>query len=357
MYKLIPSDEEKVFLERQCKSKIQNKMKLTVNSNFPFQISAINYASDGNITITIESDAATRDASYRYEADFGRRHTEERVTTSLVQYASDFTGSHPVKEKTKASYRLMIRHLKDYGDVDMENISTAYLQGFITHLETHGLQRRTVRLYFQKLACVLHNAYKNDMFDDRILQRVKRPQRPQDRKCFLSEQEVRRLCQVKIPERQEGMRQMFLFSCMTGLRFSDVTKLKWTDVKRRNKHLYLDFMQQKTGSDETMPLCTQAENILMARERKGTHVFENICPQHANQTIKKWCRLARIKKNVSYHTSRHTFCVMLLSHDIPIFTVQQLMGHSDVRTTEVYADLLNRTKSKAVRKLPVFSRP
>ena len=284
-------------------------MKLTVNSNFPFRISAISYATDGNITISIESDAATHDASYRYEADFGMQHTEERVTTSLVQYASDFAESHPVKEKTRVSYRLMIRHLKDYGDVDMENVTTAYLQDFITHMESQGLQRGTVRLYFQKLACVLHNAYKNDLFDDRILQRVKRPQRPQDKKCFLSEQEVRRLYQVKIPESQEGMRQMFLFSCMTGLRFSDVTKLKWTDVKRRNKHLYLDFMQQKTGSDETMPLCTQAENILMTRERKGTYVFENICPQHANQTIKKWCKLARIKKECELpHVKAYLLC-------------------------------------------------
>lgn len=330
-------------------------MKLTVNSNFPFRISAINYASDGNVTLTIESEATTTESQYRYEADFGMQQAEERVPVSLVQYASDFTESHHVKEKTKSSYLLMLKHLKGYGDIDLEHITTIYLQDFITYMESQGLGRGTVRLYFQKLACVLHHAYKNELFDDRILQRVQRPQKPKDKKCFLSEREVKRLYNIEIPEKQKPIREMFFFSCMTGLRFSDVTKLKWTDVKRRNKHLYLDFMQQKTGADETMPLCTQAENILMSRERKGTYVFENICPQHANQTIKKWCKLARIKKNVSYHTSRHTFCVMLLSHDIPIFTVQQLMGHSDVRTTEVYADLLNKTRSKAVRKLPVFS--
>lgn len=100
-------------------------MKLTVNSNFPFRISAINYATDGNITISIESDAATHDALYRYEADFGMQQAEERVPVSLVQYACDFTESHHVKEKTKSSYLLMLKHLKGYGDIDLEHITTA----------------------------------------------------------------------------------------------------------------------------------------------------------------------------------------------------------------------------------------
>lgn len=331
-------------------------MKLTVNSNFPFRISAINYASDGNVTLTIESESTTTESQYRYEADFGMQQAEEHVPISLAQYTSDFTESHAVKEKTKISYRLMLKHLRDYGDIDLEHITTAYLQDFIAYLESQGLQRGTVRLYFQKLACVLHHAYKNELFDDRILQRVQRPQKPKDKKCFLSEREVKRLYNIDIPERQKPIREMFLFSCMTGLRFCDVTQLKWSDIKRQNKHLYLDFMQQKTGEDEYLPLCTQAEAILNSRERKGTYVFDRTCEQTANKSVKRWCKQARIKKPVTYHTSRHTFCVMLLTHDIPIFTVQKLMCHSDVSTTEIYADLLNKTKSKALKKLPVFSR-
>lgn len=137
-------------------------MKLTVNSNFPFRISAINYASDGNVTLTIESEATTTESQYRYEADFGMQQAEERVPVSLVQYASDFTESHHVKEKTKSSYLLMLKHLKCYGDIDLEHITTIYLQDFITYMESQGLGRGTVRLYFQKLACVLHHAYKQE---------------------------------------------------------------------------------------------------------------------------------------------------------------------------------------------------
>lgn len=330
-------------------------MKLTINSNFQFRVRAIEYAPDGNITLSIDADNATDGGIYQYRTDLSEQCAREKVPVSLVQYASDFTESHPVKEKTRSSYLLMLRHLRTYGDTEMEKISTAYLQNFIAYMESQGLGRRTVRLYFQKLACVLHHAYKNNLFDDRILQRVQRPQKPKDRKCFLTEQEVRRLYDTEVPENQEGIRQMFLFSCFSGLRFCDVTTLKWSSVKRVNNRMYLDFRQTKTGVDEVLPLCSQAEEILRARGRKGAYVFDSVYQQKANQSIRKWCKAARIKKPVTYHTSRHTFCVMLLSHDVPIFTVQRLMGHTEISTTETYADLLNKTKSKALKKLPVFT--
>ena len=206
-------------------------MKLTINSNFQFRVRAIEYATDGNITLSIDADNATDGGIYQYRTDLDERCAREKVQISLVQYTTDFTESHHVKEKTKSTYQMMLNHLKNYGDIDLEHITTAYLQDFITYMESQGLGRGTVRLYFQKLACVLHHAYKNELFDDRILQRVQRPQKPKDRKCFLSEREVKRLYNIEIPERQKPIREMFFFSCMTGLRFCDVTKLKWTDIK------------------------------------------------------------------------------------------------------------------------------
>lgn len=58
---------------------------------------------------------------------------------------------------------------------------------------------------------------------------------------------------------------------------------------------------------------------------------------------------------ISFHIARQTFCVLLLTKDVPIYTVQKLMCHSDINSTSVYADLLNKTKEKAVRKLPSFT--
>ena len=144
----------------------------------------------------------------------------------------------------------MMKHLENYGDCNMEDITTEYIQNFITYLEKQGLQRSTVRLYFQKLACVLNDAYKNELFDERILRRVKRPKREQSKKSFLTERELKRLFSTAMPEKYDNMKNMFLFSCSTGLRFSDVANLQWKNVKTHNKHLFLEYHQQKTNTND-----------------------------------------------------------------------------------------------------------
>lgn len=147
---------------------------------------------------------------------------------------------------------------------------------------------------------------------------------------------------------------MFLFSCMTGLRFGDIKRLRWKDVKRSGKHLMLEFHQQKTDTHERLPLCAEAESILRSLKRSGEYVFKDESNQLTNKVVKKWCKEAKIKKPVSFHSARHTFCVLLLTKDVPIYTVQQLMCHSDIGSTSVYADLLNKTKAKAVKKIPTI---
>ena len=329
-------------------------MNVTVSANFRFSVVAIQYAPDGELNITLDSDASSEGTHYRYSAQLGSGQAEEKPSVSLIQYAKDYAAAANVKPQTKGTYLLMCRHLDRHGDVPIDRITTAYLQDFIRHLQSRGLKPGTVRLYFQKLACVLHDACKNGLFDGRILQRVKRPKREQEKKSFLSETELKKLAKHQLPEKYNNIQKMFLFSCLTGLRYSDVQGLRWKEVKRSGKHLQLDFHQQKTDTREILPLCAEAEALLRSQKHRGEYVFNGESNQHVNAVLKRWCKKARIKKHVSFHSARHTFCVLLLTKDVPIYTVQQLMCHSDIGTTKVYADLLNKTKAKAVRRLPAI---
>ncbi|MBO7201831.1 MAG: phage integrase SAM-like domain-containing protein, partial [Bacteroidales bacterium] len=107
-----------------------------------------------------------------YEAEFGESSAATRPVVTLLEQVANYVVKANIKEKTKSSYILMMKHLENYGDCHLEDITTEYIQNFIPYLERQGLQRGTVRLYFQKLACVLNDAYKNDLFDERILRRV-----------------------------------------------------------------------------------------------------------------------------------------------------------------------------------------
>ena len=329
-------------------------MDIEINSNFPFSVVSIRFTPGGGLCISLASDKEDNASEYRYTASLGDGNAEERTPVSLAQYATDYADGSDIKPKTRLSYRLMVKHLCEYGDTEIGKVTTAYLQGFIEHLQRHGLKPGTVRLDFQKLACVLHNAYREGLFDDRILQRVRRPRKEQSKKCFLTEAELRRLERNPLPERHRNIQDMFLFSCMTGLWFSDVQALKWSDVRRSGRHLWIEFRQRKTGTHERLPLGSAAETLLQSLPRSGTHVFGPVCNQWANAQLRKWCKKARIRKPVTFHCGRHTFCVQLLAQGVPLYTVQRLMGHTDIATTEIYADIMDRTMSKAVGKLPLL---
>lgn len=327
-------------------------MNIRIESNFKFSVSSMHYLPNGELSIVLSKDEELERSRYEYVACLGNGEAEEHPSISLLDYIHDYVETSNTKSKTKESYMLMCKHLERYGDCQIEKVTTAYLQGFIGYLQSRDMKSGTVRLYFQKLASALHDAYKNGIFDDRILQRVKRPKREQEKKSFLSETELKKLAHHRLSEEYNNIQKMFLFSCMTGLRYSDVQGLRWKDVKRNGKHLQLEFHQQKTDTYERLPLCAEAEALLRGQKHGGEYVFKEETNQKVNVVLKRWCKEARIKKPVSFHSARHTFCVLLLTKDVPIYTVQQLMCHSDIGTTKVYADLLNKTKSKAVRKMP-----
>jgi len=158
-------------------------MNVRIESDFHFSVASIQYTPQGELCIALASGDSPSPARYQYTANLGNWQAEEKPTVSLLRYARDFAASANIKDKTRDSYRLMCNHLEAYGDCPMDKVTTAYIQEFITHLQGQGLMTGTVRLYLQKLTCVLHDAYKNGLFDDRILQRVKRPKREQKRKC------------------------------------------------------------------------------------------------------------------------------------------------------------------------------
>ena len=225
-------------------------MKIIVKTNFPFNVQNIGFSSHGELIINLSSDNENPKNSYVYEAEFGESSAATRPVVTLLEQVANYVAKANIKEKTKSSYILMMKHLQNYGDCNIEDITTEYIQNFITYLEKQGLQRSTVRLYFQKLACVLNDAYKNELFDERILRRVKRPKREQSKKSFLTERELKRLFSTAMPEKYDNMKNMFLFSCSTGLRFSDVANLQWKNVKTHNKHLFLEYHQQKTNTND-----------------------------------------------------------------------------------------------------------
>lgn len=170
---------------------------------------------------------------------------------------------------------------------------------------------------------------------------------------YLTTEELKALAEV--PTGSPATKQTFLFCCFTGLRHSDMAALRWKDIQKTDdgEVIHIPSMQ-KTKHPVIVPLGEQAR--LWLPERNGAkpddRVFTNapsLCC--ANRALKHMASKAGISKTVSFHTSRHTFATMTLTAGGDLYTTSKLLGHTNIHTTEIYADVVMETKIDAITRM------
>ena len=111
--------------------------------------------------------------------------------------------------------------------------------------------------------------------------------------------------------------------------------------------------QQKTSEYVYIPLSEDARNIISPfAAGRVFSVGRKIYDFTANQNIRQWCKRAGITKQVTMHTARHTFAVLLLTKGVDIYTVSRLLGHTSIATTQIYADIVDERRRQAIQQLP-----
>lgn len=155
--------------------------------------------------------------------------------------------------------------------------------------------------------------------------------------------ELRQFKNKELPKEHQRLaevKEMFLFSCYTGLRFSDVQNLKWEDVSFAEAKLEIKMV--KTSDNICLPLIPDALEIL--KKLRGyqivsdkAYVFKRITNQAINRSLKTIMEVAEIKKEITFHCGRHTFATVSLEVGIDLFHIKVLLGHSNITHTQIYA--------------------
>ena len=170
-------------------------------------------------------------------------------------------------------------------------------------------------------------------------------------RMYLTIEEVQRLAQTECE--YPAIKRAFLFSCLTGLRRSDVIRLTWGDVHQQGEFTRIIFKQKKTSGQEYLDIPPQAAELMGERGKDAEHIFPNIhSPSCTNEMSKRWVLRAGIHKDITFHCGRHTFAVMMLDLGTDIYTVSKLLGHRELSTTQIYAKVLDKNKQAAVAKIP-----
>jgi site-specific recombinase XerD len=168
---------------------------------------------------------------------------------------------------------------------------------------------------------------------------------------YLTEDELLAIQELDLSNNKslDKIRDIFLFTCNTGVRFQDaqdltLSRLKTTD----NGKMYLNFKMTKTSEMVAIPLSKQAKSIITKYADNPLRITEgSLLPRISNVKFNEYIKIITsavgIEKKVSHHVARHTFATLALNRGVSIVAVQKLLGHTTVRTTEIYAKMLQST--------------
>jgi integrase/recombinase XerD len=165
---------------------------------------------------------------------------------------------------------------------------------------------------------------------------------------YLTVQEIEQVRNVELSEQVTNIhhvRNMFLFSCFTGLRFNDVLSLTYGDIKPNPDRV--EIMMQKTNKRLILPLIPQAKTIIdeygkRSIKAQGQTIFPHICNTIVNRRIKDLMTVAKISKQISFHCARHSFAVSHIHARTSIYILKEMLGHANVEDTQIYAKVLQQ---------------
>lgn len=230
-------------------------------------------------------------------------------------------------------------------DTSLKNLTKEWWQSYKRWVSARGMKSSTQHHYLSRMRCVLNRAEKDGLLminpckGDR-LQRIEKTER-----VWLTADELRTL---RAASTGSEIERAFLFGCLTGLRYSDIRSLRWEDVQGHR----LVKKIVKTHKTEYLDLNRQAVEIMGERGRGLVFPSLERNTGRANYNLSKWAERAGLNKHISFHSSRHTFAVLMLSAGVDIYTVSRLLGHSSITTTQIYADIVDAKKKEAVDLLP-----
>lgn len=292
---------------------------------------------------------------------------DKPVNVTFPVFARIYVQESDRKRSTKENLLTTITVLQEFRPgLDFKDITYTFLKDFEVHLKEKGNSVNTIAKHLRQLRTLVNEAINQGYIpSDAYPFRKFKIKQEKGRKEFLTPDELKRLENLDVDKKLRHVLDAFLFCCYTGLRYSDFCQLTPENIIRVNGKRWLYFKSVKTDVEIRLPLHLLFEGKALAVLERYDIVtdFAKIGPNsEANKYLVQLAALARIRKHITYHTARHTCATLLVHQGVPITTVQKLLGHTSVRTTEVYSEVLSNTiirDLKAVKrkkKTPDFSR-
>ena len=298
---------------------------------------------------------------------------EFKQDTNFLQYFKTLCEKrrqNPGSLGNWCTWKSTLNYLERYcqPNTTFKDVTPKFVQGFKDYLDKSPCLRdmksnvksgedlkpmanSTKGAYFNKLRACINQAFKEGIIPRNPLRGIEGFRKDEKERVYLTLEEVRAMAAAEC--KYPILRRAFLFSCLTGLRKSDIEKMKWSEVRQQGEFTRIVFRQKKTGGQEYIDINPQAVAFMGERAEPDAHVFPNFSySSYYLMELKRWAVRAGITKDITFHSGRHTFAVMMLDLGADIYTVQKLLGHKEIHTTQIYAKVMDKKKQEAAMLIP-----
>lgn len=284
----------------------------------------------------------------------------EKVNSLFLTYFELLAEKRRDSDGNYGNWLSTLKHLRKwkksnvrFADIDRQWLEDLKLY-FVNEAKTKqgkSLSKNSCVSYFNKVRAALKEAVKDGIIMRNPAEGVDGIKEAETKREFLTLEELKRA--VKAHCEIEVVKNAFIFSALTGLRFSDIEKLTWSEIHHSDENgYYIRFKQKKTKGQETLPIAHDALKFMGERKDGSEKVFEDLTySDYNNAKIREWMIRAGIEKHITFHCARHTYATLQLSLGTDIYTVSKLLGHKSLKTTEVYAKIIDQKKVEAANRI------
>lgn len=212
----------------------------------------------------------------------------------------------------------------------------------------HKVSLNSAAGYYSTFRALLKIAYRDKLLRENINDYLEKIECEDVKKEYLTLDEVKRLAST--PCTIPVLKSASLFSCLTGLRISDILNLQWSDFSIAPDQGYcIRIRTQKTKTEATLPISIEAFE-LCGKAGIGK-VFKGLSRSMINYPLKEWLKKANIIKPITFHCFRHSYATLQIAAGTDIYTVSKMLTHKNVSTTQIYAELVSEKKRETVNKI------
>jgi integrase len=284
---------------------------------------------------------------------------KEQGEKNFVEYFKQLADER--KASNFDNWSSAYKYLKTFtkGNLKFTDLNEKFCNDFKAYLLTTKsnrsskttLAQNSAVSYFNKLKATMKQAYEDGYLQTDLNAKIECIKQAETQRNFLTIEELNSL--VKTDCQNPLLKRAAIFSALTGLRFSDIEKLVWGELEYiEGNGYFIQFKQQKTKGVEMMPISEQAYSLLGERKKPTDKVFEGLTySAYSNKHLYQWIGAAGISKDITFHCFRHTFATLQLSKGTDIYTVSKMLGHRELKTTQIYANIIDQTKREAADKI------